>query len=906
MILVNHLFDNNQFFGDSTKYGVYITGTAVTTNAYNFYSNQPNPINITTGPGAITSGDPDFIDEHFHIGPNSDALDNGTTSDTYVRPALLTSGDFELEDRFQGAGIDRGADERTQRPGFLFLPTDLSATINANETVTYTHWLTNTGDFVDSYTLAMENQVTPCGDATWSYSLQPTTITDLAPMAGVQVTLVVTGGQAGYVDVTTITATSASLLTASVQDTTSISQTAGVDIEQSSAQVGLPGDLVTYTHTLTNTGDGVDQFALTYTAVPTDWVVTIEPAQTGFLQPSTSIPFTVTVLVPADTLSGTMHMVTVTAVTEDPHASDTLTDTTTVGLIGGLTLEPDNSRDVPDGTSTVYTHTLTSYSNIVDTITLTATGSLPGWDVSITPESVVMNPLDSVEVEVTVTVPPGSGGLQHVTNVTATSTLPGVIATATNTTTVPIVTGILFTPNLTEVVFADSTVYYTHTLTNLGNLTDTFNIISNSVQGWLTDITTWPIEVAPGASVPVTAVITVPPGTPPLTDTLTITVTSQTEITTTATVTDTTVVIQYVEIEFIPDHDDIADPDTIQVYTHTLTNNGDGTDTFDLTYSGVPPRTVTLEPASSVTLNAGETAVITANLDIPFAASGLQNVTHITATSRVSPAISATVVNTTTVTGTPVTLGVLIEPDRMAIGDPMEIITYYHTVTNTGTVTDSIGLSVVSAWTATVDPTQVDDLAAGDSMPVTVTVTIPGTAMPGEEELAVVTAVSLSNPDDASSSVTDTTRVRQNHGLLFFPDNEQTTNADSTIVYTHTLHNTGNGVDTFAIMPNSGSGWATAVDSPVTLNADESTTIHITLTVPAGTEGQEDVMDVTASSVISSDFSAMTTNTTTVSGVPPIPDVDIEPDHTGYGTAGDVVQYIHVVTNTGTPPQPLM
>jgi hypothetical protein len=187
-------------------------------------------------------------------------------------------------------------------------------------------------------------------------------------------------------------------------------------------------------------------------------------------------------------------------------------------------------------------------------------------------------------------------------------------------------------------------------------------------------------------------------------------------------------------------------------------------------------------------------------------------------------------------------------------------------------------------------------LASGASAPVTVTVTIPAAALPGAEDVMTVTAVSLSNPTISDAAI-NSTRVRQNHSLLFFPDRAQTTNAGSTIVYTHTLRNTGDGPDTFAIMPIS--AWPVVVNTPVTLGVNESTTIYVTLTVPAGTEGQVDVMRVTASSIISPAVSATVTDTTTVSGTPPVAIINIEPDYTDYGVPGDTIQYVHTVTNSG-------
>jgi uncharacterized membrane protein len=483
--------------------------------------------------------------------------------------------------------------------------------------------------------------------------------------------------------------------------------------------------------------------------------------------------------------------------------------------------------------------------------------------------------------------------------VTATSSLLAITASATDTTTVPVETGLLFTPDYTRTLNAGSTTVYTHTLTNQGNLTDTFDLTYNTTRGWLDSITPGPLDVAPGASVPVTAVVSIPLGTLPATEDILV-ITATNRITTAAasgSVTDTTRVIQRHELDFYPDRTGTADAGTTVVYTHTLENLGDAVDTFGLSYSGAPNWPLTLPP-TPITLDPLASTTVFVTLTVPAGASGLTNVTHITATSIISPAFSAVVTDTTTVSGTAATLRVDIEPDNFAVGALNETLTFTHTVTNTGSGPDDIGLSVVSGWMATIDPAQVT-LASGASAPVTVTVTIPGTANPGEEDNALVTAVSLSDPT-ISDTVTDTTRLVQTHGLQFFPDRAQTVNAGTTAVYSHTLRNTGDAPDTFAITPNSASGWTAIADSPITLDANEQTTVFVTLTVPAGSEGQVDVMQVTASSIISPAFSATVTDTTTVSGVAPTAEVQIEPDYTDYGVGGETIQYVHTVTNSGS------
>lgn len=163
---------------------------------------------------------------------------------------------------------------------------------------------------------------------------------------------------------------------------TQIRQTPGVAIAPSREGLGNAGAAIAYTHTLTNTGDGVDEFFLSVaSATPPDWVVTIVPTATGFVQPGSSLPFTVTVQVPAGTLSGTVHQVVVEANAYNPDASDRLTDTTTVLPTYALALAPDNAQTASAGSTVTYTHVLTNLGNLSDDFTLAVAS---GWSASVT------------------------------------------------------------------------------------------------------------------------------------------------------------------------------------------------------------------------------------------------------------------------------------------------------------------------------------------------------------------------------------------------------------------------------------------------------------------------------------------------------------------------------------------
>lgn len=87
---------------------------------------------------------------------------------------------------------------------------------------------------------------------------------------------------------------------------------------------------------------------------------------------------------------------------------------------------------------------------------------------------------------------------------------------------------------------------------------------------------------------------------------------------------------------------------TVITYTHTLTNSGNYTDSFALTYSSSQGWALVAPP--SVTLAAGGTQQVVVTVSVPAgAAVGVVESTVITATSQAAPPIFDTATDTTTV-----------------------------------------------------------------------------------------------------------------------------------------------------------------------------------------------------------------------------------------------------------------
>ncbi len=118
-----------------------------------------------------------------------------------------------------------------------------------------------------------------------------------------------------------------------------------------------------------------------------------------------------------------------------------------------------------------------------------------------------------------VAVPAGTAPGVNGTSFTATSTVNATQSdTIANTVTVNTLASVLFDPDNAGNTTAGGTITYAHTVTNNGNVGDTFDLTYVSSQGWsyvFLDVTSTPISsvtLAPGASASVTARLTVPAG----------------------------------------------------------------------------------------------------------------------------------------------------------------------------------------------------------------------------------------------------------------------------------------------------------------------------------------------------------------------------------------------------------
>jgi uncharacterized membrane protein len=338
-----------------------------------------------------------------------------------------------------------------------------------------------------------------------------------------------------------------------------------------------------------------------------------------------------------------------------------------------------------------------------------------------------------------------------------------------------------------------------------------------------------------------------------------------------------------------------AEPGETVIFSHTVTNTGTIADSYELTLAGDWADSVV--PAS-LNLDVGESAPVTVTVIVPPTAEPpTQNVTTVTVSSDSSDAEDSA--TDTVLVGTQEDRGLLLTPETDgASGMPGELVVYEHTLLNSGTVVETVELSGLSdnGWLVTVTPENVM-LAAGEETAVSVAVQIPNDATLGTVDVTTVTAASSDGVVEATA--VDTTTVGQIVGVEIFPAWELTGTAGSSVVFTHTVRNTGTDSDTFTIGGQSSRNWPLTLPDPVTIPAGGETTIFVELLLPAAAGGLSDVITVTATSALDPAVMADVVNRVTVEGPTGDIGVSITPDNSDTGDPGTTVFYNHIVENTG-------
>jgi uncharacterized membrane protein len=211
----------------------------------------------------------------------------------------------------------------------------------------------------------------------------------------------------------------------------------------------------------------------------------------------------------------------------------------------GVGLTPDvEPQTAAPGSAVSYSLAITNTGSLSDTFTFSASGH--AWDV-VVPAAVTLAAEASAAVQLTVTVPAEAlAGATDALVLTATSAGdPAVSASTVITTTAAAVYGVeLSTANLTQAGTPGSVITYTLTISNRGNISDTFALVLSDSQWLATAPDSLSLEA--GAAAAVVVSVTIPTtASNGQSDSVTVTVTSLAAPAATAAVTlQTTAVVE--------------------------------------------------------------------------------------------------------------------------------------------------------------------------------------------------------------------------------------------------------------------------------------------------------------------------------------------------------------------------
>ena len=210
----------------------------------------------------------------------------------------------------------------------------------------------------------------------------------------------------------------------------------------------------------------------------------------------------------------------------DPLVNFPITMTVVIQA-AGVELTPDTDTNTGDpGELVEYTMILENTGNYIDTFTLNASGD---WEVVLPVDSVELENGESTLLRIKVLVPADAlASTSNITTITATSAFDRHVSDSSIlTTSANKVYGVGLSPTtVTSKDYPNQSVVYTLTLTNTGNVEDTFTLTASG-NVWQVQLPVTSLSLAPWESEEVMVYVTIPPEVDKGdTDTVTITATS--------------------------------------------------------------------------------------------------------------------------------------------------------------------------------------------------------------------------------------------------------------------------------------------------------------------------------------------------------------------------------------------
>jgi carboxypeptidase T len=390
----------------------------------------------------------------------------------------------------------------------------------------------------------------------------------------------------------------------------------------------------------------------------------------------------------------------------------------------------------------------------------------------------------------------------------------------------PMYDATLLTENDTQQADPGKVVTYTLEIQSGGYLTDTYDIVVDSLWPASYPTTMGPIPGLGNAAFDI--VISVPlSATNGESNAATVHIQSQADPTVSDTTTLTTTANFYALTLLPAEGSKYGVPGTSVTYQLEVTNQGNTSDVFDISSNGVWTATT---PSTIGPLDAGQSAAFDVSVHIPDTAlPGESDLSTITITSQGDDTKSASSQLTTTAG----VLGPLVSPlEITGYGDPGSIVEYYLTITNAGTLVDNFNITVSeAAWDVTA-PTSSGLIAPGYSRTIQVTVSIPEEAADGDSDTALI-EISSEKPNVVPVSASLTTFAESPYALDVAAETDTlvASQAGDSVTFMLNITNLGNAADTYDL--SASSDWTVLLPETVgPLAPGETAVVAVTVIVP--------------------------------------------------------------------------
>ncbi|MBC8163307.1 MAG: hypothetical protein H7Z42_19020, partial [Roseiflexaceae bacterium] len=447
---------------------------------------------------------------------------------------------------------------------------------------------------------------------------------------------------------------------------------------------------------------------------------------------------------------------------------------------------------------------------------------------------------------------------------------------------------------------------FSATLLNTGSAQASFDLSVSAPGGW-TAAPLGPVTLGGGASAPVNFSVTAPQGTP--VGSYTIRLTATTSGGGASDFVEVRVIVPLVpalNLSAAAPATKPGGPNQQVCFTHTLSNQGNGDDTFDILLTAPSAAwAASITPASPVAAARGTSAPVTICVTVPGGTLGGSYQVNVQARSRTSPnPLSEVRVDTVQVQDAAVPQLNTVPAQN---ADPGAVVTFSHTLANIGNIAAvfDLALALPAGWTVeSAPPATTGQIAPGNSQNFSYSVRVAAGAQAGPASIGVT--ATAQQGQNASTTVNDVVEVNRIASLaLSAAIAESTEPPNSVVTYTLTLVNNGNFTDQISLSADASQrdrGWiATMLPATIELPAGQSAIVKLELRIPPGQPVSVfNTSTVTANSSLppTSASASIRTNIAPVAGVLISPRDPVRP-----ALAGESVIFEFVLLNSGSLPQ---